>query len=210
MTDFADKRIRMVQKHLKERGITDQNVLDAFRSVPRERFVPEDLRNLAYADRPLPIGHKATISQPYIVALMCQKLELKSLDRVLDIGTGSGYEAAILAKIVKEVVTIERIPELATEAEKRLENLGYNNVEVVVGDGSKGYPKRAPYNGIKVAAATNDIPDPWINQLADGGTIIFPRRNGIAQELIEVKKIGNKYKTKSHGGVRFVPLIRQK
>lgn len=200
----------MVENNLKSRDISDENVLEVFRKVPREKFVPEELKDVAYSDNPLPIGHDVTISQPYIVALMCQILDLSQEDSVLDVGTGSGYQAAILSELCEYVVTIERISELARESEVRLEQMGYNNVKIIVGDGSKGYAEEAPYDGIKVAAATSHAPEEWKQQLSHNGSIVFPRRrSSIGQELIEIKKFGDEFEEISHGGVRFVPLVTE-
>ncbi len=206
---MKDKRINMVENYLKPRGINDPLVLEAFESVPREEFVPDEYKEMAYTDSPLPIGHKATISQPYIVALMCQILELKKTDIVLDIGTGSGYEAAILAEICKKVVTVERVAPLAEKARETLKKLGYKNVEVITGDGSKGYPDKAPYDGIKVAAATKEAPSAWKKQIKVGGRIIFPQESsrGGSQTLVEIKRTEIGFDKKTHGGVRFVQLL---
>jgi len=148
--DFVQNRKKMVRTQIASRGIRNENILKAFLAVPREKFVSEKYKELAYSDQPLPIGHGVTISQPYVVALMCQILNMDKADKILDIGTGSGYQAAILSHLCKEVVTIERIEKLASTAKKRLSRLGYNNVKVVSGDGSKGYEPEAPYDGIKL------------------------------------------------------------
>lgn len=205
-TEYKEKREEMVEKHLKGRGIVDENILEAFLKVPREEFVPEEYKDLAYSDSPLPIGHGATISQPYIVALMCQILKLDSNSKVLDIGTGSGYQAAILSLICKKVITIERIGELAKSASKNLKKLNYDNVKVIHADGSLGYKQEAPYDGIKVAATTDHIPKAWKEQLKEGGRIVYPESLGITEQLIEAVKTKEGILKINHGGVRFVPL----
>lgn len=205
-TEYKEKREEMVEKHLKGRGIVDENILEAFLKVPREEFVPEEYKDLAYSDSPLPIGHGATISQPYIVALMCQILKLDSNSKVLDIGTGSGYQAAILSLICKKVITIERIGELAKSASKNLMKLNYDNVKVIHADGSLGYKQEAPYDGIKVAATTDHIPKAWKEQLKEGGRIVYPESLGITEQLIEAVKTKEGILKINHGGVRFVPL----
>lgn len=205
-TEYKEKREEMVEKHLKGRGIVDENILEAFLKVPREEFVPEEYKDQAYSDSPLPIGHGATISQPYIVALMCQILKLDSNSKVLDIGTGSGYQAAILSLICKKVITIERIGELAKSASKNLMKLNYDNVKVIHADGSLGYKQEAPYDGIKVAATTDHIPKAWKEQLKEGGRIVYPESLGITEQLIEAIKTKEGILKINHGGVRFVPL----
>jgi protein-L-isoaspartate(D-aspartate) O-methyltransferase len=206
---YEKQREDMVVEQLKGRDITDKGVIEAFLKVPREEFVRKQDRQWAYDDYPLSIGYGATISQPYIVALMCQILKLDKDSTVLDIGTGSGYSAAILSKIVSKVITIERICELADQAQKRLKRLEYSNIEVICGDGFKGYEKEAPYDGIMVAAATEKITDAWIEQLKVGGRIVYPKYDGIEQILVEGIKTKSGIKEIYHGGVRFVPLIRE-
>jgi protein-L-isoaspartate(D-aspartate) O-methyltransferase len=206
MNDYKAKREEMVKKHLKARDIVNESVLQAFLKVPREEFVPKEYKVQAYLDSPLPIGYGVTISQPYIVALMCQLLDPDSKDRVLDIGTGSGYQAAILSHLCDEVVTIERIKELAEEARGRLKRLRYNNVKVVYGDGSKGFKENSPYDGIIVAATADKIPNAWVRQLKVGGKIIYPEGSGLSETLIEAVKTEDGTIKTSHGGVRFVPL----
>jgi protein-L-isoaspartate(D-aspartate) O-methyltransferase len=166
----------MVEEQLVRRGITSPRVLDALRKVQRHRFVPQRYASLAYEDRPLPIGSQQTISQPYMVALMTQLLDLEVEDRVLEIGVGSGYQTAILAELVAEVIGIERLPELAASARQRLAEMGYNNVQIHIGDGSLGYPASAPYDAILVAAASPRIPDTLLDQLVDGGRLVIPVR----------------------------------
>jgi protein-L-isoaspartate(D-aspartate) O-methyltransferase len=204
---FKQKREDMVQK-IASKGITNERILNAFSETPREEFVPEKYRELAYLDRPLPIGHDVTISQPYVVALMCDVLDLQENSKVLDIGTGSGYQAAILSHLCKEVVTIERIEELAKQAKKRLERLGYNNVQVIHGDGSKGYPSKSPYDAIKVAATSRKITKEWRQQLKIHGKIVYPELKDGVQKLTEAIKTKTGFEKVSHGYVRFVPLIK--
>jgi len=204
--DYKAKREEMVEKHLKGRGIVDEDVLQAFLEIPREEFVLDRYKAQAYSDSPLPIGHGVTISQPYIVALMCQLLDLNSRSKVLDIGTGSGYQAAILSQLCDEVVSVERIKDLAKEAKVRLKRLGYDNVKVVYGDGANGYKEGSPYDGIVVAATTDNIPKAWREQLRIGGKIVYPEGKGLIEELIEAVKTEGGITKISHGGVRFVPL----
>lgn len=197
----------MVRQQLVSRGITDEAVLEAFRTVPRERFVPDDQKPHAWDDRPLPIGHEQTISQPYMVALMLQWLELKPDHRVLDVGTGSGYQAALLSRIVEKVCSIERIAELQAPARRVIEDeLGYENVEFRVGDGREGWPDQAPFDRIVVAASTTEIPDPLVEQLADPGRLAIPVGPPGMQRMILVdKKDGHLEKTDMNGCV-FVRL----
>ncbi len=207
---YYQKRYNMVETQLKARDITDQKVIQAMLKVERHRFVPKEYKELAYIDEPLPIGYGQTISQPYIVALMTQLLELKGDERVLEIGTGSGYQAAILAEIVKEVYTIEIIPELAKKAEKLLkEELGYKNIHFKIGDGYLGWKEFAPFDRIIVTCAPEHIPQPLIEQLKDGGKMVIPV--GVyTQELIVVEKEGNKVYKRATIPVRFVPMLRGK
>lgn len=204
--DYKARREQMVRKHLERRGIVNKCVLQAFLKVPREEFVSEEYREQAYSDSPLPIGHGVTISQPYIVALMCQLLNPKSKDKILDIGTGSGYQAAILSHLCDEVVTIERIEKLAQQAKSRLKELGCDNIKVIYGDGSKGCEQGSPYDGIIVAATTDAIPKAWEQQLKTGGKIVYPEGSGLSENLIEAVKTKDGITKTSHGGVRFVPL----
>jgi protein-L-isoaspartate(D-aspartate) O-methyltransferase len=206
--EFKEEREEMV-KQMASRGISNKRVLDAFLKTPREKFVPDKYKELAYSDGPLPIGYGVTISQPYIVALMCQILDLDKESKVLDIGTGSGYQATILSHLCKKVVTIEVIEELYSIAKTRLSNLGYENIEAICGDGSKGYKKEAPYDGIIVAAATEKIPDSWKEQLKLGGRIVYPKTENGTQQLVEVVKTENGFEKSYHGHVRFVPLVQK-
>ncbi len=202
---------RMVETQIRPRGITDPAVLRAMERVPRHRFVPPEFVHQAYADYPLPIGHGQTISQPYIVALMTQLLRLRPEDRVLEVGTGSGYQAAILAEIVHEVYTVEIIPALAEEAARRLQDLGYTNVYVRQGDGYEGWSEHAPYNAIIVTAAAVEVPPPLVEQLADGGRLVIPiGAQGFSQDLWLLEKEGEIIHRTNYGGVLFVPLVRKR
>ncbi|HZR80459.1 MAG TPA: protein-L-isoaspartate(D-aspartate) O-methyltransferase [Candidatus Binatia bacterium] len=207
--DDAAARDEMVRTQIAARGIGDDAVLCAMRDVPRDAFVPPELREFAYRDSPLPIGCGQTISQPYMVALMAAALQLRASDRVLDVGTGSGYAAAVLARIAREVYTIERHPELAAIAERTLRELGYENVHVRVGDGTLGWPDRAPYDAIAVAAGGPAVPDALLDQLAPGGRLVIPIGEGRdLQELVRVtRRPDGTLERESLGDVRFVPLI---
>ncbi len=209
MTTFEVLRQHMVEHQLAARGLSDQLVLDAVASVPREEFIPTDLVEFAYRDSPLPIAASQTISQPYIVALMTAALELKSGDRVLEVGTGSGYAAAVLAEIADDVYTIERHKILADTARGRLENLGYKNIQVLYGDGTLGWPQHAPFDGIIVAAGGPEVPANLKQQLAIGGRLVIPVGTTLqTQKLIRVRRISeHEFEEDDLGGVRFVPLI---
>jgi protein-L-isoaspartate(D-aspartate) O-methyltransferase len=202
-----EERRAMVRTQLAGRGIDDERVLDAMVRVPRHLFVPEDLRAHAYQDRALPIEEQQTISQPFIVALMAQALALQGDERVLEIGTGSGYAAAVLSLLVAEVYTIERWPSLADTAERRLYELGYANVHVYVGDGTAGLPEHAPFDGIVVAAAAPWAPRPLREQLAVGGRLIIPVGGHDEQLLLRMTRREDGIYTERLSGVRFVPLI---
>ncbi|MFH1655430.1 MAG: protein-L-isoaspartate(D-aspartate) O-methyltransferase [Candidatus Omnitrophota bacterium] len=197
----------MVQSQLVARDIQDKKVLEVFRKVQRHKFVSEDMQLSAYADHPLPIGADQTISQPYMVALMTQLLNLKPEDRVLEIGTGSGYQAAILAELAKEVYSVERISSLAEIAEKVIKELGYKNVKIKVDDGSLGWEESSPFDAIIVTAASPEIPEALINQLAEKGRLVMPVGGGFGQTLVLVEKIKGKIITKNICGCVFVPLI---
>ena len=205
--DPAVARERMVERQLRRRGITDERVLTAMARVPRHLFVPEHLRHLAYEDGALPIGEGQTISQPYIVATICALLQLGGTERVLDVGTGSGYQAAVLAELAVEVVTIERVPELADSAREALAQSGYGSVEVRVGDGSLGVPDRAPFNAIAVAAAAPSIPPALYEQLVEGGRLVIPRGGRWGQDLVLVERTPDGPVERKSVPCRFVPLV---
>lgn len=200
-------RLRMVEEQMRRRGIRDERVLSVMEEVPRHLFVPKELRHLAYADNPLPIGEGQTISQPYIVAEMTAALRLSGKEKVLEIGTGSGYQTAILARLCRELVTIERIASLSEDARKRLAEMEIGGVTFVVGDGSLGSPGYAPFDRILSAAASPSVPEPWISQLSKGGIIVLPMGDRHAQELTRVTRAGGRTETEVLGGCRFVPLV---
>jgi protein-L-isoaspartate(D-aspartate) O-methyltransferase len=205
--DQLEERMKMVETQIRRRGVTDQDVLNAMETVPRHEFVPDQHRNRAYIDRPLPIGYGQTISQPYIVALMTELLELKNTDRVLEIGTGSGYQAAILAEIVAEVYTVEIIEPLAIQAKERLERLGYTNLHTLHADGYYGWEEHAPYDAIIVTAAPDHIPQPLVQQLKDGAKLVIPvGPPGGYQDLWQITKEGDQVQKRSVAGVLFVPF----
>jgi protein-L-isoaspartate(D-aspartate) O-methyltransferase len=204
---FAGDRRRMVEEQIRARGIRNERVLAAMEKVPRHIFVPGNLGGEAYADHPLPIGDGQTISQPYIVALMTDLLDPHAGDRILEIGAGSGYQAAILAELSSNVITIERIPAVAARARRNLSAAGSRPVEVIVGDGTLGYPAKAPYDGILVTAATPEVPQPLIDQLADRGRLVAPVGPRGVQELLRLAREGERIRREGHGGVVFVPLI---
>jgi protein-L-isoaspartate(D-aspartate) O-methyltransferase len=199
---FAEGRERMVERQLVHRGMTEERVLAAFRKVPREAFIPADLAEYAYDDNPLPIGEGQTISQPYVVALMAEAARIGPDSRVLEVGAGSGYAAAILAELAKEVVTIERHGLLANKAREALQRLGYSNVTVIEGDGSRGWPERAPYDAILVAAGAPAPPESLKDQLADGGRLVIPVRS--TMHLVE--RSAGRTRVTTHGSYTFVPL----
>jgi protein-L-isoaspartate(D-aspartate) O-methyltransferase len=203
--DYKALRQKMVETQIKARGVKDPRVLWALDKVDRHLFVPGELQPQAYQDHPLPIGHGQTISQPYIVALMTELLELKGGEKVLEIGTGSGYQAAILAELAKEVYTIEIVEPLASSAEKRLRELGYENVHVRAGDGYLGWPEGAPFDAIMVTAAPDHIPQPLLDQLKEGGCMVVPVGSGF-QTLKKIWKRGGKIETKDIAPVIFVPM----
>jgi len=205
--DRLEERMDMVKYQIRDRGVTDPRVLRAMEHVLRHEFVPDDYVDQAYADHPLPIGHGQTISQPYIVALMTELLDLKETDRVLEIGTGSGYQAAILSEIVADVYTVEIVEPLATEAKERLERLGYNNVHVLYADGYYGWEEHAPYDAIIVTCAPDHIPQPLVQQLAEGGSLVIPvGPPGGYQTLWQITRQGQEIKKRNVTGVLFVPL----
>ena len=209
MNTFDRQRDIMIREHLQGRGISDQSVLKAMREVPREEFVTERFLERAYGDYPLPLAEGQTISQPYIVAYMTAALELSPTDRVLEIGTGSGYAAAVLSRIVTTVYSVERLSGLAQSARQRLERLGYTNIIIHEGDGTLGWPEHAPYDAIIVTAGAPDVPPPLLEQLANGGRLVVPiGRSCEVQELVRVRRISrHDYRTEDLCGVRFVPLI---
>jgi protein-L-isoaspartate(D-aspartate) O-methyltransferase len=205
--DLSEARARMVERQLRRRGITDERVLEAMSRVPRELFVPEGVRHLAYADGALPIGNGQTISQPFIVATICSLLGLSGDERALDVGTGSGYQAAVLAELADEVVTIERVPELAERARAALAAAGHPDVDVRVGDGSLGVPDKAPYDAIAVAAAAPTVPPALYEQLADGGRLVVPRGGRAGQDLVLVERTPSGPVERRSVSCRFVPLL---
>jgi protein-L-isoaspartate(D-aspartate) O-methyltransferase len=207
--NFAEQREELVRTGVEDWGVSDPVTLEAMRTVPRHEFVPPDYLDQAYANHPLPIGYGQTISQPYIVGLMTEALALEPDDKVLEIGTGSGYQAAILAEIVDEVYTIEIVGALADSARERLEQQGYDNVHVRHADGYYGWEEEAPFDGIIVTAAPDHVPQPLVNQLASGGRMVIPVGPvGGYQELWLLERKGDKITSTSLGGVRFVPLTR--
>jgi len=208
-TDFAAEREAMVERQLLRRGITEPIILDAFRQVPRELFVSDQYAHLAYGDHPLPIEAEQTISQPYIVALMMQAAAIKAGDKVLEVGSGSGYAAAVIGRIAARVIGIERQHELVEVARERLERLGYDNIDILEGDGTKGCPDEAPFDAILAAASGSHVPEPLLGQLAPGGRIVMPIGDpGAVQELVKVtKQEDGILRQENLGAVRFVPLI---
>lgn len=202
---YKKMRTSMVKEQIEQRGVEDKGVLQAMHNVPRHKFVPDHLKKYAYADEPLPIGEDQTISQPYIVAYMTEKLHLNKDDKVLEIGTGSGYQAAVLAEIVDTVYTIEIVDVLAKRAEKTLEELGYKNVNVRCGDGYKGWPERAPFDAIIITAAPTKIPEPLLDQLKEGGLMILPIGD-YSQDLELIVKMGSEFERQKLLPVRFVPM----
>jgi protein-L-isoaspartate(D-aspartate) O-methyltransferase len=204
---LTDQRRRMVERTIAGRGIRARRVLQAMLEVPRDLFVPSNLAAFAYEDTPLGIGEGQTISQPYIVALMCEAMEIASTDRVLEVGTGSGYAAAVLSGLATEVQSLERHPPLARAAGRRLKALGYDNVHVHCGDGTLGWPERAPYDAIAVAAGASSIPQPLLWQLSEGGRLVIPIGDESSQTLIRIRRERGTFVSQDLGGVRFVPLI---
>ena len=204
---FDEQRSRMVEAQLKARGLDDERLLAAFGKVPRHLFVPEEVRQEAYVDHPLPIGAGQTISQPYIVALMVDCLRLRGHERVLEIGSGSGYQTAILAELALEVYSVERVPELLKTVQDRLSTLGYLNVHLAGGNGSLGWPEHAPFDAILVSAAAPRVPPPLVAQLAEGGRMAVPIGTPQAQMLIQVEKRRGALHQKEIASCVFVPLI---
>jgi protein-L-isoaspartate(D-aspartate) O-methyltransferase len=208
LTDpYTADRERMVREQIESRGIRGLELLRVLRATPRHLFVPIASRSMAYDDHPVPIGYEATISQPYIVALMTDLLAPGKTDRVLEIGTGSGYQAAVLSQLAQQVYTIEIVPELAKSAQRILSDLGYRNVTVRQGDGYKGWPEQAPFDGIMLTAAPPEVPQALIDQLGNGGRLVAPVGLGWNQELVLIEKDGNgRIRRRSAGGVVFVPM----
>jgi protein-L-isoaspartate(D-aspartate) O-methyltransferase len=208
--DYAALGESMVREQLEARDITDTLVLEVMRSVPRHEFVPKEYRPWAYNDRALPIGEGQTISQPYIVAYMTQTLGVQAGERVLEIGTGSGYQAAILSELGGEVYTIEIVETLGEEAKKRLKRLKYNNVNVRIGDGYNGWPEAAPFDAIMVTAGAEELPETLMEQLAEGGRMVIPiGPHGGVRQLTLITRSNGKFKSEKLMAVRFVPFIRQ-
>lgn len=205
--ESAEARARMVERQLRRRGIADERVLAAMNRVPREAFLPEAMRGVAYEDGALPIGHGQTMSQPFIVASICSLLRLRGVEHVLDVGTGSGYQAAVLDELAADVVTIERIPELAAAARAALHETGHEGVDVRVGDGSLGVPDRAPYDAVAVAAAAPTVPPPLFDQLVVGGRLVVPRGDRFGQELVLVVRTETGAVERESVPCRFVPLV---
>jgi len=205
--NFEILRQEMVETQLIPRGISDPRVLEAFRRVPRHEFVPENLRYSAYDDCALPIGEGQTISQPFMVAIMTELLKLKGKEKVLEVGTGSGYQAAILAELCSQAYSIERISILSERAEKILKKLGYQNIKLIVGDGTQGYAEASPYQGIIVTAGCPSPPQPLIDQLAEGGRLVIPLGDRYLQTLTVITKENDRIKTEESIGCVFVPLI---
>jgi protein-L-isoaspartate(D-aspartate) O-methyltransferase len=204
---YARERERMVDEHLVGRGVTDPRVLAAMRRVPRHRFVQEALRGRAYGDHPLPIGEDQTISQPFIVGLMTSLLELTGREKVLEIGTGSGYQTAVLATVARRVCSIERLPRLAERARAVLESLGVDNVWIRVGNGALGWPDESPFDRIIVTAAGPAIPPPLVQQLAEGGRMVLPVGDADNQILTVVDNVGGEIRQRTHGECKFVKLV---
>ncbi len=202
-----DERLAMIREQLQRRNVHDERVLQAMAVVPRHRFVPQQLSEHAYADNALPIGEGQTISQPFIVALTTAALRIQPQDRVLEIGTGSGYAAAVLAQLATEVWSVERVRSLALDAKQLLDELGYGNVHVGIGDGTSGWPDHAPYDAIAVAAAAPAIPQPLLEQLAPGGRLVLPVGSRDDQQMVRIVRTPQGFTQQSLGPVRFVPLI---
>jgi protein-L-isoaspartate(D-aspartate) O-methyltransferase len=205
---YIDGQDQMVQEQIISRGIQDSRVIKAISEVPRELFVPNELKSSAYEDSPLPIGYKQTISQPFIVAYMTESAQLDQTSRVLEIGTGCGYQAAILSKLCKEVYSIEVLKPLGEEAAVRLNKLGYKNIHLRIGDGYKGWPENSPFDAIIVTAAPEKVPQILINQLKEGGRLIIPI-GMFVQELIRITRIKDKIKKENLMPVRFVPMVKE-
>jgi len=204
---FESARCRMVEEQLRARGIRDSRVLRAMGEIPRHLFVPPELAEAAYEDHPLSIGAEQTISQPYIVALMTEQLRLRPESKVLEIGTGSGYQAAVLSRMAKEVYSIERLPELGSQAARRLESLGISNVHLRVGDGSQGWPEEAPFDAVIVTACAEKLTELPAAQLTDGGRMVIPLGEGLNQTLTLIERRGDSLESQPLCGCVFVPLL---
>ncbi len=207
MIDFPKARLKMVEEQIVSRGIKDDKLIGAMKKIPRHLFVEEALQNQAYSDHPLPIGEKQTISQPYMVALMTEALLLTGTEKVLEIGTGSGYQTAILAELSEKVFSVERIRSLAIRARKLLYELGYFNVEIKIFDGTFGWTEESPFDAIMVTAGSPDIPQPLIDQLSIGGRLVIPVGDALVQDLFRVTKTEQGVRKEDLGGCRFVKLI---
>jgi protein-L-isoaspartate(D-aspartate) O-methyltransferase len=208
MNEYSSMRQQMVDTQIIARGIQDPKVIQAMRKVPRHLFLDEALRSQAYEDNPSPIGEKQTISQPYIVAMMTELLGLKGKEKVLEIGTGSGYQAAVIAEIAERVYSIERIPALAKRARKLLDDLKYTNIVITIGDGTLGWKEHSPYDGIIVTAAAPHAPTALLEQLKTGGRLVIPIGEEYAQDLmVYIREDDGEYSKENYGGVRFVKLI---
>lgn len=204
---YGSQRLDMVKTQLRARGINDETVLTAMQVVPRHTFVPEPWREYAYTDSPLPIGYEQTISQPYIVAFMTEALQVQPSDKILEIGTGSGYQAAVLAELADSVYTIEIVEPLGTRARAVLDSLGYDNVRVKIGDGYQGWPEHAPFDAVIVTASPAEIPKPLQEQLREGGRMIIPMGESARQSLVLVEKVQGRMRRTEVLPVRFVPLV---
>ena len=207
MVDFPKARLKMVEEQIISREIRDSRVIAAMKKVPRHRFVEEALQSQAYSDHPLPIGEKQTISQPYMVALMTEALQLTGREKVLEIGAGSGYQTAILAELAEKVYSIERIRSLAIKARQLLYELGYFNVEIKIFDGTYGWSEESPFDAVLVTAGAPDIPEPLLDQLAMGGRLVIPVGDAFVQDLVRVTRSEGGIKKEDLGGCRFVKLV---
>ena len=205
--NYAERRDRMVENQIKSRGINDQDVIRAMKTVKRHEYVPQQFRNRAYSDRPLSIGQGQTISQPFIVAHMTELLDVDKNDKILEIGTGSGYQAAVLAEITSNVYSVEIVEELAERARKTLHEQGYRNIHLKIGDGYKGWEEHAPFDGIIVTCSPSDVPEPLKEQLAENGRMVIPVGGVLIQELVVLKKKDGKLKRSRISNVRFVPMV---